>query len=90
MLQSNILQTERMLPLFEHPPGNEVAGGGIGQVVEFVIGFVRRQYAVIIFSTILTVAVAGIYLKTATPTYTGQVKILLNSQKMPFVQQQIF
>ncbi len=88
MLQSNILQTDRMLPLFDGPHDEEGAGGNLGQIVEFVIGFVRRQYAVIIFCTVLTVVAAGIYLKTATPTYMGQVKILLSNQKTPFVQQQ--
>lgn len=88
MLQSNILQTERMRPLFDSAQGDDGAGGGARHIVEFVMGFLRRQYAVIIFSTVLTVVVAGIYLKTAVPTYTGQVKILLSSQKTPFVQQQ--
>lgn len=88
MLQSNILQTERMMPLFDGPASNEDAGGGAGQIVEYVVGLLRRQYGVIIFSTILTMVIAGIYLKTATPTYTGQVKILLINQKAAFVQQQ--
>lgn len=89
MLQSNILQTERIRPLFDGgPQGDESGDGGLGQIVEFVIGFIRRQYVVIIFSTILTVIAAGIYLKTATPVYTGQVKILLGNQKTAFVQQQ--
>ncbi|RYH57181.1 MAG: protein tyrosine kinase, partial [Alcaligenaceae bacterium] len=87
MLQSNILQTERILPLFDGPHSEESAGG-VGQIVEFVIGVLKRQYAVIIFSTMLTVAIAGIYLKTATPTYTGQVRILLSNQRTAFVQQQ--
>ncbi|WP_322513896.1 polysaccharide biosynthesis tyrosine autokinase [Rhodopseudomonas palustris] len=77
-----------MVPLYDGPQGDEGAGGGIGQLVEFAIGFLRRQYAVIIFSTILTVVGAGIYLKTATPTFTGQVKILFSNQKTAFVQQQ--
>jgi succinoglycan biosynthesis transport protein ExoP len=77
-----------MLPLFDGPHDDEGAGGNLGEIVEFVIGFIRRQYAVIIFCTVLTVAVAGIYLKTATPTYMGQVKILLSNQKTSFVQQQ--
>ncbi|WP_445492971.1 polysaccharide biosynthesis tyrosine autokinase [Rhodopseudomonas sp. RCAM05734] len=77
-----------MLPLFDGPHDDDGAGGDLGQIVELVIGFVRRQYAVIIFCTVLTVVVAGIYLKTATPTYMGQVKILLSNQKTPFVQQQ--
>jgi uncharacterized protein involved in exopolysaccharide biosynthesis len=88
MLQSNILQTERIMPLFDGPPGDEGGNGGIGQIVDFALGLLRRQYAVIIFSSILTVALAGIYLKTATPTYMGQVKILLMNQKGAFVQQQ--
>ncbi len=77
-----------MVPLFDNSPGDENSGGGVGQIVEYVVGLLRRQYAVIIFSTILTTAIAGIYLKTATPTYTGQVKILLINQKAAFVQQQ--
>lgn len=88
MLQGNILQSEKMLPLFNGPTGDEGAGGGMGQTVEFVLGFLKRQYAVIIFCTIMTVGVAGIYLKTATPTYTGTAKILLVNQRAPFVQQQ--
>jgi polysaccharide biosynthesis transport protein len=89
MLQSNILQTERMRPLFDGgPQGDESSEGGLGHVIEFVSGFLKRQYVVIIFSTALTVVAAGIYLKTATPTYTGQAKILLLNQKAQFVQQQ--
>lgn len=88
MLQSNILQTERIMPLFDGAPSGDGDGGGVGKLVEFVAGVLRRQYAVIIFSTILTVTIAGIYLKTATPTYTGQVKILLINEKAPFIQQQ--
>jgi exopolysaccharide transport family protein len=77
-----------MLPLFDGPQGDEGAGGGVGQLVESAIGILMRQYAVILFSTILTVVGAGIYLKTATPTYTGQVKILFSNQRTAFVQQQ--
>lgn len=87
MLQSNILQTERIMPLFDAPQGDD-GGGGIAQMVEYVISLLRRQYAVIIVATVLTTAIAAIYLKTATPTYTGQVKILLINQKAAFVQQQ--
>lgn len=87
MLQSNVLQSERM-PLFEGPHSDDGAGGGVGQIIEFVIGLLKRQYTVIIFCTVLTTAIAVIYLKTATPTYTGQVKILLSNQKSAFVRQQ--
>lgn len=87
MLQSNILQTERMQPLF-NSPHDEEATGGVRQIIEFATGLLKRQYVVIIFCTLLTVALAVFYLKTATPTYTAQVKILLSNQKSAFVQQQ--
>jgi succinoglycan biosynthesis transport protein ExoP len=77
------------MPLFDGPPSGDGAGGGAaGKLIEFVTGVLRRQYAVIIFSTILTATIAGIYVKTAIPTYTGQVKILLINEKAPFFQQQ--
>lgn len=88
MLQGNMLQNEKMVPLFNDTPGDDSAAGGIGQTVELVLGLLKRQYAVIVFCTILTVGIAGLYLKTATPTYTGTAKILLINQKAPFVQQQ--
>ncbi len=88
MLQSNTMQTEQMLPQFDGPHADESASGGIVQIIDYAGGLLKRQYPVIILTTILTLAIAGIYLKTTTPIYTAQVKILFSNQKTPFVQQQ--
>ncbi|WP_022722519.1 AAA family ATPase, partial [Rhodopseudomonas sp. B29] len=88
MLQGNIRQSEKMLPLLNGPGGDDGPAEGMGHTVELVLGFLKRQYAVILLCTVVTVGLAVIYLKTAIPTYTGTVKILLINQKTPFVQQQ--
>jgi len=62
--------------------------GGVGELVNFAIGFLRRQYSVIIFVTALALAASAIYLRVTPPTYKGQVKVLFSNPKAQFVQQQ--
>ena len=61
---------------------------GIGVLLNFVRGFLRRQYIVIIFSAVLSLAACVIYLRITPPTYTARVQILLGNPKAQFVQQQ--
>jgi exopolysaccharide transport family protein len=70
------------------PPGLQVEEGGVGALVNFALGFLRRQYAVILFAAALAVAVGVIYLRITPPTYTGQVKVLFGNPKAQFFQQQ--
>jgi polysaccharide biosynthesis transport protein len=62
--------------------------GGLGELVNFACGFLRRQYALILFVTALGVAASLIYLQMTPPTYTGQVKVLFGNPKPQFGQQQ--
>jgi polysaccharide biosynthesis transport protein len=62
--------------------------GGLGQIVGFALGLLRRQYAVIIFATALALSASAIYLRITPPTYTGDVKVLFENPKAQFVQQQ--
>lgn len=62
--------------------------GGLGELVNFTFGFLRRQYALILFVTALAVTASLIYLRMTPPTYTGQVKVLLGNPKAQFAQQQ--
>jgi polysaccharide biosynthesis transport protein len=62
--------------------------GGLGQIVGFALGLLRRQYAVIIFTTALALSASAIYLRITPPTYTGDVKVLFENPKAQFVQQQ--
>ncbi|WP_407180090.1 AAA family ATPase [Bradyrhizobium sp. STM 3562] len=61
---------------------------GVGALVNFTLGFLRRQYLVIILTAALAMAGCVIYLKITPPTYTAQVQILLANNKAQFVQQQ--
>ena len=89
MLQSNMLQTDRTRTLLDNVMLREQAEeGGLGEVVNFALGFLRRQYVVIIFTAMLSLAASIIYLRITPPTYTGQVKVLFGNPKAQFVQQQ--
>ena len=83
MLQSNMLQNNKSRAQLD-----KAEGGGIGEFVTFALGFLRRQYAVIIFTAALAVATSAIYLRITPPTYTAQAQILLENTKGQFIQQQ--
>ena len=61
---------------------------GIGELVNFALDLLRRQYVLILFVTALGVAASVLYLKMTPPTYTAQVKILFANSKPQFNQQQ--
>jgi succinoglycan biosynthesis transport protein ExoP len=89
MLQSNKLHNDRTLALLESvAPREQVEQGGMGDVINFALGFLRRQYLVIIFATMLALAASAIYLQITPPTYTAQVKVLFGNPKAQFIQQQ--
>ena len=90
MLQSNMLQTERNLAALTVASRSEQAeDGGIGELVNFAIALLRRQYAVILVTAALALAACIVYLWVAPPTYTAQVQILLGAEsRADFVQQQ--
>src|ERR1019366_10337140 len=56
--------------------------------VGFAFGFLRRQYALILFVTLLALATSIIYLRMTPPTYTGRVNVLFGAPKAQFFQQQ--
>jgi polysaccharide biosynthesis transport protein len=89
MLQSNMLPNDRTRALLDSVMLREQAEeGGLGQIVGFSLGFLRRQYAVIIFTAALALSASAIYLRITPPTYTGDVKVLFGNPKAQFVQQQ--
>src|SRR5882724_4230807 len=89
MLQSNMLQSDRTRALLDGVmPRDGAEEGGLGELVNFALGFLRRQYSVVLFATALMVAASAIYLRVTPPTYTAQVKVLFGNPKAQFVQQQ--
>src|SRR4051794_12660285 len=89
MLQSNMLQNDRSRAWVEGSmPAGQAEEGGLGELVNFTLGFLRRQYSVIIFVAALALAASAIYLRVTPPTYKGQVKVLFGNARAQFVQQQ--
>jgi succinoglycan biosynthesis transport protein ExoP len=52
------------------------------------LGFVRRQFAVVLFVTLLALALGVIYVATARPSYTAQAQLLIDARKVQIFQQQ--
>jgi exopolysaccharide transport family protein len=89
MLQSNLLQNDRARALLDSVmPREQAEESSLGELVNFALGFLRRQYSVIIFTVALALAASAIYLRITPPTYTAQVKVLFGNPKAQFVQQQ--
>lgn len=61
---------------------------GIGPLLFFVRGILQRQYPIIVFTALLGLAAALIYLHITPPVYTADVQILLANPKAQFVQQE--
>jgi succinoglycan biosynthesis transport protein ExoP len=58
------------------------------EALQTFLGFVRRQFAVILFVTLLALALGVIYTVTARPSYTAQAQLLIDARKVQVFQQQ--
>jgi exopolysaccharide transport family protein len=83
-----MLQGDRSRGLISDLAQDQNEQSGLAELVNFAFGLLRRQYVLILFVTALGVATSVLYLQTALPTYTGQVKVLLGNSKTQFAQQQ--
>ncbi|WP_407119876.1 Wzz/FepE/Etk N-terminal domain-containing protein [Bradyrhizobium sp. STM 3561] len=89
MLQSNLLQTDSTrLPFGAPAQSDQMESGGIGDLINFGLAFLRRRYLMIIVTTVLATAISLLYLRVTPPTYTAQVQVLLGNPRAQFVQQQ--
>lgn len=85
----HMIQSDRPRGIVESEPAQDQSGqGGLSELVNFIFGFLRRQYLLILVVTALAVAASLIYLRMTPPTYTGQVKVLFGNPKPQFGQQQ--
>ncbi len=83
MLQSNMPQNDRATG---SPDGIEP--NGTGDLVNSALGFLRRQYLLIVLGAAFALVASAIYLEIVPPTYTAQARVLLKNSKAPFLQQQ--
>jgi polysaccharide biosynthesis transport protein len=62
--------------------------GGLGEVVDSAIGFLRRQYPIILFVAALGLGAGFIYLRVTPPVYTAHASLIIDPHRSPFIQQQ--
>jgi polysaccharide biosynthesis transport protein len=79
-----MLQTTKDQPALEREP--EIALPE--KTLEHFVSFVRRQFPVIVFVTLLGIALGAVYLLTTPPSYTAQAMLLIDSRKVNLFQQQ--
>jgi hypothetical protein len=83
----NMLHNQRTSALLDSSPQEQGGENSGAELVNLALGFLRRQYLVIIITTALAFAASIIFLRIAPPTYTAQVKVLFGNSKAPFTQQ---
>src|SRR5262245_56262121 len=84
-----MLDLQSLQPAVGSPPPDALGQGGAGELVDLALGFLLRQYLVILFMVLLAAVAGVIFLVVRPPTYAAQAKIFIETQKLPqFVQQQ--
>ena len=79
---------QRPQPTVDFPTTDAPGQSGPGELVDFVLGFLLRQYLVIL-PLVLLGGMAGVILLVVIPrTYAAQAKIFIGTQKAQFIQQQ--
>ena len=58
------------------------------ETLQTILDFISRRYREIGFAAAITIALAVIYLLTATPSYTAAASMLIDSNKIQLFQQQ--
>jgi succinoglycan biosynthesis transport protein ExoP len=82
MLQFDRAQSE----VKREPMAPEMLSGA--EAVQLLVSFIRRQFAVIAFVTLLTTALGVIYLYTTRPSFTAQAQLMIDTRKVQIFQQQ--
>ena len=58
------------------------------QTVSYAFALLGRQYPVMIFTLLLCISLAGVYLLTAPKRYTGTAELIIDSRRMQGLQTQ--
>jgi succinoglycan biosynthesis transport protein ExoP len=53
----------------------------VGERIDFVVGFVRRRYLIILTSLLLSLSLGALYLFTTAPTYTASAMMMIEPRK---------
>src|SRR5256885_11392535 len=81
-----------MHQIIEHAPPNFVSepeprAVSLREGIAFVTGFLRRRCLIILSCLLVSLVIAGIYLRTASPAYTASAVMMIDTRKgqsLPF------
>ena len=62
--------------------------GGLGELIDSALGFLRRQYLIILLFTLIAAGAGAAYLAITPPTFTARAQVIMGEYKAPFIQQQ--
>jgi len=87
MLETGMLQNNRTpSDINREPAASEIISGA--EALTSFVSFVRRQFPVIAFVTLLAMALGVIYLITARASFTADARLLIDAHKVQVFQQQ--
>lgn len=72
--------------LTREPLAAETLSGA--ETLQLFVSFVRRQFSVLLFVTLLTTALGVIYLVTTRPSFTAEAQLMIDTRKVQIFQQQ--
>jgi succinoglycan biosynthesis transport protein ExoP len=61
----------------------------VGERIDFVMGFLRRRYLIILICLLLAIPMGGLYHFTAPATYTASTTMMIESQQTPLQRSQV-
>jgi succinoglycan biosynthesis transport protein ExoP len=76
---------------FDHQtePGIQSQSDALSRQLEWLFGFIRRQYLLIVVFSVLAAALGVVHLMTTPPLYTAHAKLVIDSGKVRALQQQV-
>jgi polysaccharide biosynthesis transport protein len=84
-----VLQTYKLPPAQVDEAGSISAQPSLTDLYATVIGFLRRQFLVILWGLLLTIGLAAVYLFTTPPLYSAQAKLMIDTGKIQVLKQSI-
>ena len=90
-----------MLQTYNQSPSVQVVGGGVTDdvprstqasltdLLAALIGFIRRQFLVVLSVALLTIGLAAVYLYTTPPRYSAQTKLMIDTARIQVLRQPI-
>src|SRR5438105_272143 len=58
------------------------------ETLEYFLGFMRRQYPIVVFAVVFTISLGAIYALTTPPSYTATATMIIDTRKVQLFQQQ--